>query len=222
MIRSATKPSTRPIEPKPDEKEESGTTISPTTPEGTPVPEKKRTFAENFVRYWKNIAHDYKDVCVETYKEAKEKPKKATIYLIILGLLGYLLKTNPSERHFNERVITDRLELDLVGMPIRSVKAEKHIRSLAKLQCSGQVRYQSFGFFSVIWKHDIDKRLGIFDSQCSYLRPLLTEIPERVVDIGFANRWWVSKQNMIDFDINEKEWEEKIETNVTGSEKLGM
>jgi len=150
---------------------------------------------------------DYRDVFRDAYKEGKEKPWKSTLYMLILGTMGYLIWSNPDATDFDEECFQNRTKLATVGTLIKNPVSIAHVNMIEKLKMKGELRYQSLAFFSVVWRHDNAENVGAFDATCSYLQPLLSEAPERLVDIGCANRWWISEARMKDYDVNEREWE---------------
>jgi hypothetical protein len=75
--------------------------------------------------YAKNIAHDYADVGKNIVEDAKKRPLKATVALSTIGMLGYSIKTNPSESEFRNRLCALRQRMALLPTPIHSSKAGK-------------------------------------------------------------------------------------------------
>lgn len=167
----------------------------------------KKTFKENIINFWTSLLRDYGDVFKEAYEEGKAKPLKSAMYLCLFGAIGYAVWSNPTEADFYNEYLEDRAMIAGLGSPIRNPKSEEYLLDLGKLMVKGELRYQSLGLFSVVWKHDEDKSVGIFDATCPYVKPILTEFRERFLDIGFAGRWWVLSRSMIEYDVNEREWE---------------
>lgn len=162
---------------------------------------------ERLITFYTAMWRDYRDVFQEAYKESKEKPMKASFYFILLGGMGYLIWSNPDERDFDETYFQNRTKLSLVGQRIRNPTSEEFTVLIGKLKIKRELRYQSFGLFSVVWKHDNSPDVGIYEATCKYLKPLFREARERVIDIGFGNRWWMFEERMKDYDVNEREWE---------------
>lgn len=177
--------------------------------EGIMLVQSKQTFKEKWNIFWRNLYVDYKDVAVETWNGSKAKPKKATFYLSLTGGIFYLWFTNPTEYSYLGELTKTDTEVSFVSPAIRNPYAENYAHTLLKQKIKGELRYQNFELFSVIWRHDADKKIGLFQATCKYLKPLWSEVGERFVDIGFAGKWWMLERNMVDFDVNPLEWEEE-------------
>ena len=168
---------------------------------------KKLTLREKATIYLKNLYKDYRDVYFETLQEAKAKPKKATFYIILVGGILYCIWSVPEERNYFQDFIGCRENLELCAPAIRNPDTEKYINDLNKLEMKGLLRYQSLGLFSIMWRHNEDPMLAVYYARCEYLQPLYSEMWDRLIDVGFAGRWWILRKKMEDYDVNYKEWE---------------
>lgn len=65
----------------------------------------KGTIVEKWIKYWKNLYTDYKEVAIDLRKDAKEKPIKAIGILSTFAFLGFCAKTNPDEISFRDAVL---------------------------------------------------------------------------------------------------------------------
>ncbi|KRT82970.1 hypothetical protein AMK59_4639 [Oryctes borbonicus] len=63
------------------------------------------TMVENWVKYWKTVCKDYKDVAVDLKTDVKRKPVKSMVILSGLGFAIFCAKHNPDERHFKNTFI---------------------------------------------------------------------------------------------------------------------
>ncbi len=175
--------------------------------EGILLAQSRVTLKEKWNIFWKNLYVDYKDVAVETWNGSKAKPMKASFYLSLTGGIFYLWCTNPTEHSYMGELTRTDTEVSFVSPAIRNPYAENYDHVLMKQKIKGELRYSNFEIFSVVWRHDSDKKVGLFQATCKYLKPLWSEVRERFVDIGFAGKWWMLERNMIDFDVNPLEWE---------------
>ncbi|ODN05698.1 hypothetical protein Ocin01_01005 [Orchesella cincta] len=167
----------------------------------------KLTLKQKFRLFWKNLYVDYKEVAVDTLKEAQAKPVKASFYLSIAGGVLYMHFTNPKEYQYISELTKYDTEVSILSPDIRNPFAEKYCHNLLKLKMKRELRYQSFELFSIVWKHDVDKTNGLFEAKCKYLKPLWSEVQDRFVDIGLFGRFWMLERNMLDYDVNPYEWE---------------
>ena len=57
-----------------------------------------------------------------------------------------------------------------------------------------------------MWLSGFPRTLGEFPAKCKYLEPQYLDLPKRVIDVGFLDRWWVMEAKLENCDINEDEW----------------
>lgn len=171
--------------------------------------EPKKSFREKLRTFAIQLKDDYVEVFWDTYEECKTKPGKATAYLILLSGLGYLAWSTPDEKSFHGELTAYENELDFISPAIRNPTSEEYIHQVKKLKMWGRLRYQSFGFFSIMWKHDESEESGIYKVFCKYTKPRWSEVRERLVDFGAMGKWWILEEKMTDYDINPTEWEKK-------------
>jgi hypothetical protein len=155
------------------------------------------------------VLEDYKMVVIETGQDMKERPIKAGIYIGLLGAIGFLGKTNPSEGSFREELLENMDELLLIGEPIRNPNSDGHMQKLMWCYNNDQIRRLNLGVCSLMWQDNFAKEVDLFEAQCKPLKVGWLDMKERVLDIGIAGRWlWLNKA-MIDYDINPTEWPEE-------------
>lgn len=65
----------------------------------------KGTFLETWIKYWKNLYMDYRDVVVDVRQQTKEKPWKIAGYVTTLATLWIFAKNNPDEISFRDAVL---------------------------------------------------------------------------------------------------------------------
>lgn len=171
------------------------------------LPERfKGTIVEKWAKFWKDILIDYREVVTENYSSARKNPKRTLAIFTTLGFVTYCFKTNPDESSFREQLINYGNELGLVGEPTRNPITDKHFVFLESCYNAGLVRRLSFGAFSVMWIDNYNKACGLYKTNCSYLKPRYVTFYERIVDVGFLNKWWWLSNVMTDYDVNPNEW----------------
>ncbi|CAG7717589.1 unnamed protein product [Allacma fusca] len=191
--------------------------VADPSPKEEVPPPKKLTLKEKTRIYLRSMYRDYSDVYFETIADAKAKPVKAAFYLFLLGGVLYCIWSNPDERDYFHTFVGNRESLELCAASIRNPDSEAFVNEVSRLWIKGLLRHQSLGLFSIIWKHNEDPALGVYNAQCDYLKPLYSEMWERLVDVGFCGHWWILEEKMIDYDINHTEWESQ-EVGKTGVE----
>jgi hypothetical protein len=108
---------------------------------------------------------------------------------------------------YRANVIEAHTDMAYTSSSIQNKQVISYLKGLEQMHNNGMIRYFSFGLFSLVWRDNYDPHLGLFEAQCDYLKPSYLEIlQQRVVDVGFLNRWWLLERNMKDFDVNDDEW----------------
>ncbi|XP_017775101.1 PREDICTED: uncharacterized protein C19orf52 homolog [Nicrophorus vespilloides] len=160
------------------------------------------TMAENWVRYWKNVCRDYKDVAGDVIKESREKPSKAILIGSTAGLLVYCAKHNPNSTHFRDAYIKAANDVSLVHPSLTKEETMDHLKYIEKCYNNQLIRHTSLGFISFIWVDNNSDKCAAFQTQCSYLQLKYSEIINRIIDVGFLDTWWMLAKKMTDYDIN--------------------
>ena len=168
--------------------------------------EVKLSRKERIINYLSMVKTDYREALREVTDYAKRKPIKATIISSLLGLGLYANHTNPDERSFRENFIQNCQDLSQVGAPVRSEAAERLHDYQARAYNAGLLRRLDLWVCSVIWVDDGDRRLGLYSSQCEYLRPTWADMRYRMVDVGVFGVWWISSKKMVEYDVSNTEW----------------
>lgn len=137
---------------------------------------------------------------------ARERPLKASVYLGLLGGMYACSYTNPDDASFESCLLETSNRLALLSPWIRSGTSDGHVQTLVKLRNEGRLRYASLGIASLTYYADYDPESSLYEARCSAISVPWSELPKRVLDMGFAGRWWVLDHKMKDFDINEEEF----------------
>ncbi|KAF7698279.1 mitochondrial import inner membrane translocase subunit Tim29 [Silurus meridionalis] len=154
----------------------------------------------------RSLLNDYKEACREIFVGAYERPLKASLYAALLGGTYACCYTNPDETSFQARILETSNQLALLSPWIRSGTSDGHVQSLAKLRNEGRLRHISLGIISLAYEADYDPESSLYEARCSALYVPWAQLRERVLDVGFAGRWWVLKKKMENYDINEEEF----------------
>ena len=171
------------------------------------VPEKaKGTVVEKWIKYWEGLINDYADVFRDSIKESRSKPYKTGLLALSGCFLTYAVYNNPTEQDFRDSVIYYQNLFGLVGKPVRNPGVDVYLKSLENSFNFKVIRRLSLGIFCFIWIDNYDEALGLYKAQCKYLKPRYLTFYERVIDVGFLNKFWILEKNMRDYDINPNEW----------------
>ncbi|XP_029787418.1 mitochondrial import inner membrane translocase subunit Tim29-like, partial [Suricata suricatta] len=94
----------------------------------------------------------------------------------------------------------------LLAPATRSRVAEAHVQRLLWLRGRGRLRHVSLGPCSLVYEAPVDAQVSLYQARCRHLQPRWADFPGRVLDVGFAGRWWVLATRMRDCDINDEEF----------------
>ncbi|XP_071799788.1 mitochondrial import inner membrane translocase subunit Tim29-like [Asterias amurensis] len=175
------------------------------------VPER---FKEGWVgkasTYVSNVARDYKGATVDIFTDARARPVKAAVYATAFCCSVVALWNNPDEKSYHVSLQNACNDVLLLSDAIRNPKTNAYIQSLMMLRNEGQIRRMNLVVCSIMWRDNYSKEVNLYDSQCDYMKPGWRDFDKRILDVGFMNRWFFLEKNMVDFDINEEEFEGKM------------
>ncbi|XP_047426788.1 mitochondrial import inner membrane translocase subunit Tim29 [Mugil cephalus] len=154
----------------------------------------------------RSLVSDYKEACKEIFVGAWEKPLKASAYATLLAGAGACFYTKPDRSSFEADLLDRSNQLCLLSPWIRSGTSDGHVQTLVKLRNEGRLHHASMGLLSVMYRTDYDPDATLYEAQCSNLSVPWRELPQRVLDVGFAGRWWVLDSKMKNYDVNEEEF----------------
>ncbi|XP_075589600.1 uncharacterized protein LOC124496283 [Dermatophagoides farinae] len=152
----------------------------------TLLPERlKGGIIENSINYLRNVGNDYKNVYLETIQDIRKRPLKASIIGAILISGGYCIQHNPSFDDFQTQLIDSNNRLSRVPQSIRNQTSCQYVHRLFRMNDKQLLRHQSFE-----WR---------------------TTLSQRIIDIGFIDRFHFLYHKMNDYDVNHKEFDKLIE-----------
>lgn len=189
------------------------------TETNTVTEEIKPSYMKQFGLYLKQVANDYKDVARDTAVNCKNYPVKASMYGVTIGSFVALYKTNPDMISYKEirRLYMNDL---ILCCSVYNRKTEYYLNSLTRLENSNQLEIKSLVFFSLIMTKDYSSEAQIYEKRCAQLNNpskfnifnsvnVVLKFLSRIVDVGVCNRWYFLTKNFENYDIDEREWEEK-------------
>lgn len=154
----------------------------------------------------RGLVSDYKEACREVVVGAWERPVKASVYGTLLGGGLACFYTQPDQSSFEAALLERTNRLGLLSPWIRNATADGHLQSLVKLRNEGRLRHASLGLLSLVYCADYDPDAVLYEAQCSNLSVPWRELPQRMLDVGFAGRWWILDSKMKDYDVNDDEF----------------
>ena len=178
------------------------------------LPEKlKGGRIERYVNYWKGVATDYREAVKDLGQSCKDKPIKAVLVGSASMAIWYANRHNPDEKSFHQMLTRINNDLTLVPESHRNKTSSQHQFTLVRANNAGVLRHWNLGIFSIMWKDNYNADFGHYKSKCKYLTvgygDILYKEPERIIDIGFLDCWWLTKKAMEDYDIDSDEWDEE-------------
>lgn len=154
----------------------------------------------------RSLASDYKEACKEAVLGAWEKPLKATVYVTLLGGASACFYTSPDRSSFEAALLERSNQLGLLSPWIRNATSDGHVQTLVKVRNEGRLRHANLGLLSLVYRGNYDLDCALYEARCSNLSTPWLKFPERLLDVGFAGRWWILDSKMQDFDVNEDEY----------------
>ncbi|XP_071330921.1 mitochondrial import inner membrane translocase subunit Tim29 [Trachinotus anak] len=154
----------------------------------------------------RGLVSDYKDACKEMVVGARERPVKASVYMTLLGGAWACFHTKPDQSSFEGALLECSNQLALLSPWIRNGTSDGHVQSLVKLRNEGRLRHASLGLLSLVYSASYDPDTTLYEAQCSNVSDPWWQFPKRVLDVGFAGRWWILDSKMQDYDVNAEEF----------------
>ncbi|KAI6191391.1 hypothetical protein M3Y97_00223100 [Aphelenchoides bicaudatus] len=159
--------------------------------------------------YFKNIGHDYADVAKNVVEDSKARPLKAGVALSAVGLIGYAIKSNPTERDFNDKLCALRQQMALLPKSIHSSRADDKLSTLTNLINTDRLDYYDCWLFSLILKRDWDRNVRTPASQDSNLKDWPWQMVWRnAVDVGAFGQFFELDRAFLNYDVRQEEFDE--------------
>ena len=154
-----------------------------------------------------HLVRDYKAVANAAVKYARDRPIKFLSQLGIVGLATYGWNQRPNMQCYSDQLFKSSNDLLQVSSLIRNKKTDAYVRDLITSYYHNRLVCKNLGLFSVIIQNDFPEDCDSYDKNCYYVQPRWTKLHERIVDIGLLGRWFILEKAMVDYDINEYEFD---------------
>ncbi|XP_073510318.1 mitochondrial import inner membrane translocase subunit Tim29 [Phyllobates terribilis] len=161
---------------------------------------------KKMVIWTRSLLRDYKEACKDIVVGARERPLKASVYLSLLAGVGVCSSKAPSEDSFQCSLLEASASLLLLSPWTRSGTSDGHVQRLLDLSHQGRLRHVKLLCLSLMYEAPYSPDCDLYNTQCPHLQPRLADFPARVLDVGFFGHWWLLRNKMKDFDINEDEF----------------
>lgn len=168
------------------------------------LPERyKGGVVEKWANYWKNLCRDYYEVAEGVVQQTKDRPIRAAFYGLTGAATYYCAKHNPTQSDFLEQFRKHNMNLVLVHESCQKPETTQFFKFIERAHNQGLLRTLNLGVLTLLWVHDYDEALGVYKAICTYTQPDYLNFHQRVVDVGFLDKWWKLEKVMIDYDVNE-------------------
>ncbi|KAM8824409.1 mitochondrial import inner membrane translocase subunit Tim29 [Synchiropus picturatus] len=154
----------------------------------------------------RSLLSDYKEAFQDIFVSARKRPGKTAVYTMVLGASSAFVYTKPDDASFQERLLDCSNQLGLLSPWIRSPPSDGSVQFLMRMRNEGRLRHVSLALLSLVYLADYDPDTSLYEAQCSDLSVPWRELPQRLLDVGFAGRWWILESKMRDYDVNNDEF----------------
>lgn len=158
------------------------------------------------VGWCSGLLSDYKEAVREVGVGIWQRPVKSSFYIGLLGGAWACVYTKPDKTSFETHLLDVSNKLGLLSPWIRSETSDQHVLNLVKLRNEGRLRHISLGLVALTFCADYDPEADLYEAQCGSLSIPWSSLPQRVLDVGFAGRWWILDSKMKDYDVNDVEF----------------
>ncbi|XP_043478737.1 mitochondrial import inner membrane translocase subunit Tim29 [Leptopilina heterotoma] len=170
--------------------------------ETQPAVKPKEKFLQRWGKYWKSLYLDYRDVAIDVAKEFRQRPLRCSGYVATLGSLYFFSQHNPDMCSYRDQLLNNESKITQVAQPLRNPDSEKYVTWVEQCCNEGIIRHLNLGIISFIWLDNYDESSAVYKATCSYLKPQYLKFYQRIIDIGFLDKWWLLEDKMHDYDVN--------------------
>ena len=157
-----------------------------------------------------DLYSDYTQALKDTFVIIKKKPVRSAIYGTVISISLFCNKKNPDMESYKERLLEASNSHSLISDLIRNKNSSGEIKKLMKYSAEDRLRRVNLGVFSLILLDEYSSDHHSFEKHCSSIQPrwiYLDEWKERIKDFGFVGQWYYLERTMVDYDINEDEFQ---------------
>ena len=151
---------------------------------------------------------DYAEVSKEVFRDSKNNPAKAALYLSLGGVITAFVQKCPSIGSYRSELIEYSNELGLCGEMNRNQQTKVYVEEASSLLNHCCVQCWNLGVCSLLVRRSCSSNCQNYQEICKYLKPQGWSFSQ-VIDIGVWNQWLFLTRKMVDFDVNTSEFSEE-------------
>lgn len=153
-----------------------------------------------------NIARDYRDTFADLKKHFKEHPWRSACYAAMCVLLQQTWRRKPDSVSYFDTLVVYSNELSMVASTSRNQRSERYISKLVHQHSRLKLMYVNLGVLALIVERRSYPDVKSFPESCPQLRQPWWTVHRNIVDVGVWGSWRNIHNEMVDFDVNEEEW----------------
>jgi hypothetical protein len=154
----------------------------------------------------KNIVYDYVEVSKDILTEFRDNPVKAVLVLSIGGTLIAFLKKCPDYSDYKREVMEYSNEMGMCAETTRNHQTKIYVDRIASMMSNSSIQYLNLGVCSLIIQKQCSYNCRNYHEVCKHLQPRKWTLFRRIIDIGVWNQWLILTRTMVDFDVNDSEF----------------
>lgn len=102
----------------------------------------------------------------------------------------------------NEFFFSCKNNLALVHPSMQNKVTAQHLQYIDRYYNSESIRRLSIGVASIIWVDYYSSSCNNAECNSPHLQVQYKKFKERILDIGFLDKWWILNRTMEDYDID--------------------
>ena len=165
-------------------------------------------FITRYTKYKRSITNIMSDYA-ETFRNFavyfRRKPVKCSIFSSFLLLVSFFTHYCPDADSYSDIITSNTNDISLISPKLRNRAAQKEIFYLKQLQDEGRINTFSVGPCRIAYIRRIPLNNKLYALNCKFLIPSNLTFYNRILDVGFMNKWWYIDSAMIDFDVSNEE-----------------
>ena len=158
----------------------------------------------------KEILTDYVEVGKDLIQGARRRPIKTALYLTSGAAFTITWRKRPDYTSYINDVVEYANELSMCSEVVRRPSAKLYIDSVFKQHSDSYLRYVNLGLVAIILRRNYSPSCSNYHEMCKHLQPRIWTVLERVVDVGFWGQWRNLEKEMLDFDVNEEDFNKSL------------
>ena len=164
-----------------------------------------RRILKQYSRSVTNIFSDYSETIKNVNKYWIERPYQFSFASSCVLILSILTFKCPDQESYFCSITECTNDISLLPPGLRSKKSEKEIYRLKSSLDESMIRSISLGPCRVAYMDKKPLKTQLFSLTSNFLMPSSFTFYDRILDVGFWNKWWYITSVMVDFDVCDDE-----------------